>query len=62
MYGSDKYSYIPSAIDILILDLENGVWLDEMAYDPGKVGLVRAYIQIQNYRLHDVSYLPPHRC
>ena len=45
-----------------ILDLEKGVWLDELSYDPGKVGLVRAYIQIQKYTWQDVSYLPQHRC
>jgi hypothetical protein len=41
-----------------ILDPEKGVWSDEMAYVPGKVGQVLAYIQIQNYTLHDVNYLP----
>ena len=41
-----------------ILDPEKGGWLDEMAYDPGKVGLVRAYIQVQNYTLQDVNYPP----
>jgi hypothetical protein len=44
------------------LDPEKGVWLDEMAYDPSPVGLVRAYIQITIYALQDVSYFPLNRC
>ena len=45
-----------------LLDPEKGVRLDEMAYDPSKVGLVSAYIQMQFCALQDVSYPPQRRC
>ena len=40
------------------LDPKKGVWLDETAYDPSTVVLVRANIQITIYASQDVSYLP----
>ena len=66
----NKLAHIPANLlreqHLLILrqflEPEKWVWLDEMAYDPSKVGLVSAYIQVYFYALQDVSYPSQHRC